>query len=191
MDPKGRVLLWEVVTYSANPVHIRRGGHHAGGGTNGGGPVVSRASNLVGVCGTMLRQPGSHPGPARGDHTRETGGGGGVMDRIISHVHLQGLRMCWIWVQAQHDSRKRDWLSNVNRVVDAGARVGGGRRGHTLGHGRSVDGRERGIPDTRGQCGTTAQKIPNGTTQPTPAGLQGRGGQAHTMGQEQQEATGG
>ena len=25
---------------------------------------------------------------------------GGLMDRIVSHVHVQGLRVCWIWVQA-------------------------------------------------------------------------------------------
>ena len=47
------------------------------------------------------------------------------MDRISAHMHMQGLRLCWIYIQARHNSERRDWLSHLNKVVDEGRGLGG------------------------------------------------------------------
>ena len=46
-----------------------------------------------------------------------------IMDRVVAHAAIEGFSIHWSWVQAQHDSKKVDWISRCNGIVDADANL--------------------------------------------------------------------
>ena len=56
---------------------------------------------------------------------------GDVVDKLMVWVGLCAklLSIEWGWVQAQHDSKKKDWISQLNDNMDAGAKEASGGRG--------------------------------------------------------------
>ena len=56
---------------------------------------------------------------------------GDVVDKLMVWVGLCAkiLSIEWRWVQAQHDSKKKDWISQLNDIMDAGAKEASGGRG--------------------------------------------------------------
>ena len=37
-----------------------------------------------------------------------------IIDRVYAHTTIEGFSMHWSWVQAQHDSKRVDWISRRN-----------------------------------------------------------------------------
>ena len=46
-----------------------------------------------------------------------------IIDRVYAHATIEGFSINWSWVQAQHDSKRVDWISRCNGVVDADANL--------------------------------------------------------------------
>ena len=125
VDSKGRVLLWEVVTFTALTVST-----YIVEATMLGVGLMAVARwcqehaiqlEYVALCSDNLAAVQDLQG---GGHTGETGGGGGYGPHYLTRPPTGPTYVLDLGA-GEHDSRKRDWLSNLNRVVDARAKVGG------------------------------------------------------------------
>ena len=168
VDDQGHVLLWEVVTFSAQGLStmiveatmMPPGVHAITEWLRMGGIQVDHilvgSDNMAAVqrlqAGTLNHRPHE------------------VMDLIVANVSSLTQPKEWVWIQAQHDTEDKDPLSCLNAIADEGARLGAG--GDLVGYSTGMDLGSHANP--RALPGGRPQKVCTTTTHKTHAGIQRR-----------------